>query len=124
MAKSSSSALQIWLVAAVAVVAVLGSSRYMADGAITCNAVLAKLSPCLGYIRSGGAAPPAGCCDGAKALNSAAATTPDRQAACGCIKNLAAATGAKPELINSIPGKCQVNIPYRFSSTIDCSKIR
>ncbi|MDG6100426.1 hypothetical protein EXU34_23615, partial [Alteromonas sp. ZYF713] len=54
--------------------------------AITCGQVTSKLAPCVGYLQKGGVVPPS-CCSGVKALNSAAKTTPDRQATCNCIKS-------------------------------------
>ncbi|KAL8517051.1 hypothetical protein ACS0TY_015327 [Phlomoides rotata] len=93
-----------------------------AQAAITCSAVLSGLGPCLGYLKTGGAPPPA-CCAGLKSLNSAASTTPDRQAACSCIKNLVTNVGANPVFVNSLAGKCSVNIPYQYSPSLDCSKV-
>ncbi|RWR80474.1 lipid transfer protein [Cinnamomum micranthum f. kanehirae] len=31
--------------------------------------------------------------------------------------------GVKYELVNSIPGKCGVAIPWKLSPTLDCSKV-
>ncbi|KAK8556550.1 hypothetical protein V6N13_064572 [Hibiscus sabdariffa] len=58
-----------------------GLGAPLAQGAITCGQVSSALVPCLPYLKSGGTVPPA-CCNGIKSLNSAAQTTPDRQAAC------------------------------------------
>ena len=91
--------------------------------AITCSQVVADVSSCLAYLRGGGAVTPA-CCSGARSLNNAAATTPDRQTVCGCIKTVAPGIGAKPEFINSLPGKCGIKFPYTYSPSIDCSKIK
>ncbi|KAL2250314.1 UNVERIFIED_CONTAM: Non-specific lipid-transfer protein [Sesamum indicum] len=92
-----------------------------AEAAISCASVMTKLSPCLSYIKSGGGLPPA-CCSGAKSLNDAASTTPDLQAVCGCIKILVPSLRANPAYINSIPAKCGVNLPYKYSPSLDCSK--
>ncbi|KAK6150470.1 hypothetical protein DH2020_015402 [Rehmannia glutinosa] len=92
------------------------------EAAISCSTVLSSLSPCLGYIQRGGTVPP-GCCDGVRSLNSATSTTPDLQAACGCIKSLVPSTGSNPALVNSLPGICHVNIPYKYSPSLDCSNI-
>ncbi|KAL0450911.1 UNVERIFIED_CONTAM: Non-specific lipid-transfer protein [Sesamum latifolium] len=92
-----------------------------AEAAISCSFVLTKLSPCLSYIKNGGALPPA-CCSGAKSLNDAASTTPDLQAVCSCVKSLLPTLKANPAYVNSIPPKCGVNLPYKYSPTVDCSK--
>ncbi|KAK4418842.1 Non-specific lipid-transfer protein [Sesamum alatum] len=90
--------------------------------AISCGAVLTKLSSCIGYIKSGGALPPS-CCSGLKFLNDAASTTPDLQALCKCIKTIVASVQGNPALVNNIPTKCGVNIPYKYSPSVDCSKL-
>ncbi|XP_057804330.1 non-specific lipid-transfer protein 1-like [Salvia miltiorrhiza] len=94
-----------------------------AEGAISCGQVLSSVSPCLSYLQGRGAVTPP-CCDGLKSLNKAAATTADRQALCGCIKSLAPGVGAKAEFINSLPSKCGVALPYRYSPSVDCSKVK
>lgn len=92
-----------------------------AEAAISCSQVLSSASACLGYVQGGGAVT-LPCCNGFRSLYSAAATKPDRQAVCGCIKTIAASVGAKPEFINSLPGKCGIAFPYRYSPSMDCSK--
>ncbi|MCL7042806.1 hypothetical protein MKW94_017174 [Papaver nudicaule] len=62
-------------------------SPYAAEGAITCGTVVSKMTPCISYL-TGGALPPS-CCAGFKSLVAAAKTTPDRQAACNCLKSAA-----------------------------------
>ena len=92
------------------------------EAAITCGQVVSKLTPCLTYLRNGGAVPP-GCCTGIKALNSAAKTTADRQDACNCMKTLSKSyTGLNLGLASGLPGKCGVSIPYKISPSTDCSK--
>ncbi|XP_071689794.1 non-specific lipid-transfer protein-like [Rutidosis leptorrhynchoides] len=94
-----------------------------AEAAISCGSVASKLAPCIGYLKSGGAVP-AGCCSGVKALNSAAKSTPDRQATCGCLKSAASSiSGINQGNAASLPGKCGVSIPYSISPSIDCSKV-
>ncbi|XP_047975192.1 non-specific lipid-transfer protein 1-like [Salvia hispanica] len=106
----------------IAVVAVAATAPH-AEAAISCGQVMSSVSPCLPYLRGSGvvAAP---CCDGVRNLNKAAATTADRQAVCGCVKSLAPSIGAKTDLINSLPAKCGVALPYRYSPSMDCSKIQ
>ncbi|XP_043723574.1 non-specific lipid-transfer protein 1-like [Telopea speciosissima] len=94
------------------------------EAAVTCGQVVSKLSPCLGYLHSGGTVP-AACCNSLRALNAAARTTPDRQAACGCLKSAYnSISGIKPALASSLPGSCGVNLPYKISPSIDCSTVR
>ncbi|CAA0830590.1 Non-specific lipid-transfer protein 4 [Striga hermonthica] len=93
-----------------------------AQGAITCDFVLRSLSPCLGYLRRGGSVPPA-CCAGGRSLFNAVATTPDLQAGCRCVKILVPNVGANPVYVNSLPGICGIKIPYKYSPSLDCSKV-
>ncbi|GER44293.1 non-specific lipid-transfer protein [Striga asiatica] len=93
-----------------------------AHAAITCDFVLRSMSPCLGYLRGGGFVPPA-CCAGGRSLFNAAATTPDLQAGCRCIKTLVPNVGANPVYVNSLPGICGIRIPYKYSPSLDCSKV-
>ncbi|KAI3488354.1 hypothetical protein L1887_47645 [Cichorium endivia] len=105
----------------VVVVCMVVSAPY-AEAALTCGQVVSKMLPCLAYLRAGGAVPPA-CCSGVKSLNAAAQTTPDRKTACGCLKSAYASyTGINTNNAVSLPGKCGVNIPYKFSPSTDCSK--
>ncbi|KAL4557784.1 hypothetical protein LXL04_035974 [Taraxacum kok-saghyz] len=94
-----------------------------AEATLTCGQVVTKMLPCLAYLRSGGGVPPA-CCSGLQSLNAAAKTTPDRKTACGCLKNAYASyAGINSNNAVSLPGKCGVSIPYKFSPTTDCSKV-
>ncbi|RWR92223.1 lipid transfer protein 3 [Cinnamomum micranthum f. kanehirae] len=96
-----------------------------AEGAVSCGQVVSSLTPCVSYLRSGGALPGA-CCSGVRTLNKVAKTTPDRQAACSCMKQAAAAiTGATTNTYaQGLPGKCGVHIPYNISPSTDCSKVK
>ncbi|MGL8333403.1 non-specific lipid-transfer protein, partial [Salmonella sp. NW596] len=92
--------------------------------AITCGQVASSLTPCIAYLRSGGAVPPP-CCSGVKSLNAAAKTTPDRQTACNCLKSAAGSiSGLNLNLASGLPGKCGVNIPYKISPSTDCSTVK
>ncbi|MCL7027915.1 hypothetical protein MKW94_027373 [Papaver nudicaule] len=96
---------------------------YAAEGAITCGTVVSKMTPCISYL-TGGALPPS-CCAGFKSLVAAAKTTPDRQAACNCLKS---AAGGIPGInfgnAAALPGKCGVILPYKFSPSTDCTKVQ
>ena len=96
----------------------------LAEAAISCGTVTSYLAPCIPYLRSGGNLPTA-CCNGVSSLNKMASTTPDRQTACGCLKNAYnSISGIKPALAAGLPGKCGVSIPYKISPTTDCSKVK
>ncbi|XP_076933316.1 non-specific lipid-transfer protein-like [Bidens hawaiensis] len=92
--------------------------------ALSCGQVSSSLAPCLGYLTKGGAVPPA-CCSGVKSLNGAAKTTPDRQAACNCLKSAyGSINGINGANAASLPGKCGVSIPYKISPSTDCTKVQ
>ncbi|XP_059669822.1 non-specific lipid-transfer protein 1-like [Cornus florida] len=94
-----------------------------AEAAVTCGTVVTSLTPCLGYLRSGGPVP-APCCSGVKSLYNAASTPTDRQTACRCMKSAATAVpGINMANASGLPGKCGVNIPYKISLSTDCSKV-
>ncbi|KAK8703754.1 hypothetical protein V6N13_047400 [Hibiscus sabdariffa] len=80
------------------------------------------MSACVRYLQNGGALPRP-CCDGVQALNGMARTTPDRQTACRCLQNAAKTIpDIKPNLAETLPGKCGVNIPYRISTSTYCNR--
>ncbi|KAK6779911.1 hypothetical protein RDI58_022095 [Solanum bulbocastanum] len=92
-----------------------------AEAIISCGQVVERLTPCIEYVREGGVLPTS-CCSGIKTLNGEATTTPDRQAACNCIKSTAATiSDINLDLAATLPTKCGVNLPYKISSSIDCS---
>ncbi|CAK8575169.1 unnamed protein product [Lathyrus sativus] len=98
----------------------------MAEGALTCGTVTSDMSPCLGYLQApNNASPSPSCCAGVRRLLNAATTTPDRQAACNCLK---AAAGAMSKLnannAAALPGKCGVSIPYKISTTTNCNAVK
>ena len=94
----------------------------MATTAITCGDVARQMGACVNYLQNGGNLPP-NCCAGVRGLNSQARTTSDRQTACTCLKVAAKnIRGLKTDLAEGLPGKCGVNIPYKISTSTDCSK--
>ncbi|KAJ3669078.1 hypothetical protein LUZ60_011028 [Juncus effusus] len=92
--------------------------------AITCNDVINDLLPCANYVQKGGSVP-GNCCAGVRQVMSSASTRADRQTACGCIKNVAnsAGYGAGFNRAAAIPGQCGINMPYKLTPNMDCSKI-
>ncbi|MCD7451249.1 tyrosine protein phosphatase [Datura stramonium] len=110
------------MVMSIAAVAVMLIPHAEAD--ISCGQVVASLSPCISYVRQAGVLSTA-CCSGIKTLNGQAITTPDRQAACNCIKSAAAAiSGINFGRASTLPSKCGVNLPYKISPSIDCSTVK
>jgi hypothetical protein len=90
--------------------------------AITCGQVDTAVRPCLPFAR-GGPGPSPDCCAGVKNLHNQARSTADRRTACGCLKSVAAGiSGLNLANAAAIPSKCNVQIPYTISPSIDCSK--
>lgn len=90
--------------------------------AVTCGDVLRNISPCVGYLKSSGGAPPATCCAGAKALAAACTTTADKQTACGCLKTASKSMNVNPDLAKGLPGKCGISLGFSVDPNIDCSR--
>ncbi|CDP12375.1 unnamed protein product [Coffea canephora] len=89
---------------------------------ISCDTVKNDLSPCIGFIMNGGKVPPA-CCSGLNTLLSLAKTRTDRQSACSCLKSVAeSATDDQLKNAAQIPHSCGVNLPFKISRDVDCSK--
>ncbi|GMI64277.1 lipid transfer protein 3 [Hibiscus trionum] len=94
----------------------------IATTSLTCGDVSTKMAACVRYLQNGGALP-APCCNGVRALNNMARTTPDRQTACRCLQNSAKSIpNIKPNLAETLPGKCGVNIPYKISTSTNCNR--
>ncbi|KAI3952808.1 hypothetical protein MKX01_006851 [Papaver californicum] len=99
------------------------AAPYAAEGTLSCSDVTVKMAPCLGYLLGGVASP--NCCPNVRALLSMAKSTPDRQAACGCLKNSAKSMpNIRMDKAAGLPGLCKVNIPYKISPTTDCAKVK
>eukprot|EP01018_Ginkgo_biloba_P035313 Gb_41630 [translate_table: standard] len=111
--------LKLVVVAAIAMACVMS-----ADSAITCSAVQSALVQCVPFIAGNAPRPTAPCCNGVKGLNGAARTTPDRQAACNCIKNSARAIGLNYGKAAKLPGLCGVKIGIPISASVNCASIR
>ncbi|KAF7825424.1 non-specific lipid-transfer protein 1-like [Senna tora] len=96
----------------------------MARAAVQCGQVTSSLAPCMTYLQNGGA-PDSACCGGVKSLSAAAQTTPDRQSVCNCLKGAAAQIpNLDPKNAESLPGLCNVNIPYKISTSTNCATIK
>ncbi|KAJ6804913.1 non-specific lipid-transfer protein 1-like [Iris pallida] len=100
------------------------SSPFAGSAAVTCGSVAQAISPCINYVRGIGPLT-AACCSGVKGLIAQTTTTPSRQTACACLKNIAAKTpGLKPALAAGLPSKCGTSAPFPISTSTDCSKVR
>ncbi|GAV77178.1 Tryp_alpha_amyl domain-containing protein [Cephalotus follicularis] len=95
----------------------------LTQAAIPCGEVDSGLEPCINYLKSGDDLTDS-CCDAVTQLYSAAKTTPDRQAACQCLKNAYdSIPGINPSIGAGLPGECGVNLPYKITPNIDCSTV-
>lgn len=93
----------------------------MSEAAVTCGQVTSFLIPCITYLQ-GGPGPSASCCGGVRSLNAAAQSTPDRKAACNCLKSAASSISKlNQNKAAALPGACGVNIPYKFSTSTNCA---
>eukprot|EP01018_Ginkgo_biloba_P035307 Gb_41633 [translate_table: standard] len=93
-----------------------------ADSAFQCSTLTTDLAPCLPFLVGNDAQPTPGCCNGLKSLNAATTTTPDRQAACNCIKSAGRSYGINFSKAAKLPGLCGVNVGVPISASTDCSK--
>ncbi|XP_054797586.1 non-specific lipid-transfer protein 1-like [Prosopis cineraria] len=92
--------------------------------AITCGQVTTNVAPCLSYFQRGGTPSPS-CCNGVKNLVGAARTTADKQTVCNCLKTIAAQVpGYNDANAQAIPAKCNVNVPYKISTSTNCASIK
>ncbi|CAN1142054.1 Non-specific lipid-transfer protein [Linum perenne] len=108
------------LVAMLLVCALVAAPTRTAN-AITCGQVASIMTPCVSYLRSGGAVPQS-CCNGVRNLISQARTTPDRRQTCQCLKSAAAGvSGLNPDNAIGLPAACRVNIPYKISTKTNCN---
>ncbi|KAI7742491.1 hypothetical protein M8C21_019411 [Ambrosia artemisiifolia] len=107
---------------AVAMLAIIVMAQVMVhpSEAISCGALTGMLSPCLPYLRSGGA-PTRGCCDGAKRLLGATRTQADRRTACNCAKAAAPQLKVRPDFASSLPGKCGITTPIPINPNVNCN---
>ncbi|KAK1697504.1 hypothetical protein QYE76_014201 [Lolium multiflorum] len=112
------------LLVVVALMAVVALAPRGASAALSCSTVYSALMPCLGYVESGGEVPQE-CCGGIKNIVATASSTPDRRAACTCLKNVARGVTAGPCLSRAagLPGRCGVQLPYKISPNVNCDSI-
>ncbi|XP_044495738.1 non-specific lipid-transfer protein 1-like isoform X2 [Mangifera indica] len=119
---ASSQILKVAFIAVLIVSMLMGGGRVGAK--ITCEQVTIWLTPCIGYGVMGGPVP-VSCCQGIRALNAASNTTEDRQAQCNCVKEGAAKIpGLDYDRVNTLPGICGSNCPYKLTHDLDCSKVK
>jgi len=96
----------------------------LAEAVIPCNTLQITVAPCLAYLTGPDGAPvPQPCCDGVRRINDQAKSTPDRQAACTCLKNTASKIpGLNAARLAALPANCGVNLPFKITPDIDCTK--
>ncbi|CAN1229991.1 Non-specific lipid-transfer protein [Linum grandiflorum] len=106
-----------------ALMVVMVATSHLADGAVSCGQVASALAPCVPYLQGNGmGALTQRCCNGVRSLSSAASSTPDKQAACRCLKNFAAgASSINYGLAAGLPGRCGVNVGFPISPSVDCN---
>ncbi|KAK8709574.1 hypothetical protein V6N13_060589 [Hibiscus sabdariffa] len=94
--------------------------------ALLCGDVASQTTACIGYLQNrGGNRPPSGCCNGVRNIIRQARTTRDRQTLCRCLQAAARAlSGINYRLIESLPGKCRVRIPFGINPSTNCNRVR
>ncbi|XVE76857.1 hypothetical protein DITRI_Ditri13aG0014000 [Diplodiscus trichospermus] len=112
--------------AIISVLVALAMVQFMAkpgEAAVTCQDVDSSLAPCVPYLSTGAGNPSGPCCDGVRRIKDIAQTTPDKQAACNCAKDAAARMPSlKEDAAASLPAKCNVQVSFPISKSIDCSR--
>ncbi|MED6146972.1 hypothetical protein PIB30_039747 [Stylosanthes scabra] len=99
-------------------------STSMANGALTCGQIVTVASPCIGYLRNPRPQPPPQCCSGLNSLNNQAKATPERRAACQCLKStVLSLPGVSLPTLADLPHKCGINLPYKVTPSIDCNTV-
>ncbi|CAN1166205.1 Non-specific lipid-transfer protein [Linum perenne] len=117
-------ATKLQLQVCVALMVVMVATSQVASAAVSCGMVTSSVGPCISYVMGNGPLTP-GCCSGVKSLNAAAASTPDRQTACRCLKSTTASIpGINYGLASGLPGKCGVNVGYPISPSVDCNTVK
>lgn len=92
------------------------------EGAISCGTVISTIKPCFSYLQGTGGKPPQPCCTACQSLASATSTTPDRQAACTCLKNAAQKININAQLAQGLPQSCGISLSFPISTSVDCTK--
>ncbi|KAG9154176.1 hypothetical protein Leryth_000646 [Lithospermum erythrorhizon] len=95
---------------------------HSASAQMACNNVYSSLYPCLNYVQNGGPVP-GNCCSGVKSILASANSKALRQSVCLLKSALLLFRNVDLTNVKSLPGKCNVNIPYQISPNIDCSKV-
>ncbi|GAV59992.1 Tryp_alpha_amyl domain-containing protein, partial [Cephalotus follicularis] len=94
------------------------------QAAISCSQVESSLAPCLPYLTlAQRGAPSATCCTGVRNIKTMTLTTPDRRAACECVKTAASRyRGIKPDAASQLPKQCGVDIGIPITKDVDCNR--
>ncbi|KAL9274937.1 Non-specific lipid-transfer protein 2-like protein [Drosera capensis] len=99
------------------------ASHIQVSQAASCNAEITALAPCLTYLKASSSSTSSKCCSGCKSLIKTTNTKSKRQAACNCLKSLAAKYKVQASRAQQLPSKCGFSIPYTISTSTDCSKV-
>ncbi|KAK3183952.1 hypothetical protein Dsin_031238 [Dipteronia sinensis] len=106
------------------VVAVLFTTVQPAWVEISCETVDKLVVPCLDFLTGKSDNPSPFCCTGVKNLKTMTPTTPDRQAACECLKKASSGyPNLNPDRATKLPKLCGVDFGVPISKDINCSKI-
>nr|ADV02774.1 lipid transfer protein 1c isoform 1 [Ipomoea batatas] len=94
-----------------------------AEAAVSCTGVLNSVAPCIVYLNGDGIGPiPPTCCAGARSVELQTRTTPNRQAACRCLKPILNSF-PNPSAVSTIAPKCGVNLSFKITPSMDCAAI-
>ncbi|RWR80475.1 lipid transfer protein [Cinnamomum micranthum f. kanehirae] len=109
---------------AVVLFIVMMTEGWRSEAAMSCGQIVNAFTPCIPYSRNGGSVPHA-CCAGFQEVIDKSKANPDLQAACQCMKNFieTSVPRMKETLVDSIPGKCGFNLPWKFARSVDCSRV-
>lgn len=89
--------------------------------AISCGDLANMISPCLGYLQSGGS-PTKQCCDGARKVQGATHSQADRRTACNCAKSAAGQFKVRQDTASNLPGKCGISTTIPINPNVDCNR--
>ncbi|KAJ1408717.1 Plant lipid transfer protein/Par allergen [Sesbania bispinosa] len=101
----------------------VASSSLISETKVECDDLVSDLQPCIPYLKGGGDKPSPTCCEGAKALGCVGRNVQEKRDACKCIKAAAEIINPKPENANDLPKKCGIQLPFKISQFMDCSRI-
>ncbi|XP_047320817.1 non-specific lipid-transfer protein 1-like [Impatiens glandulifera] len=111
----------------VVVVAILVGSK--TEASVNCRQTIPTLLPCLSFFTGPGSARPSPpCCAAAHKLDQIAIkSTPDRQALCQCLKNVATSKPLRSKInfnnAKAISSLCHLTTTIHIDPNVDCSRV-